>query len=902
MKISKKFVGLLLGVSCLAVVADTNIAHASFTPEQVPSMLLAADNKDVPSLEESLNSLKLQFSNSAVDKKSLNHVKEHTRALKQLISISQGYIANSALNVNPETETLEESFLLDSQNLEGLQTLIEAGANPYILFLHEKAINTIYENPDIMAYLIDSGVDFTLCGGLHNTFKLDTPKRQLQRFMRVDYRDGPSSKFQKENFAKSFGILVKAFPELKPDVNAAYSELSRSINNQMRNFVHYSNQCYLMAQLEEHGIISQEEAELILSHSNLHIPSGKTINPLDYRSEFYERYRLGYKDHTVHERDTIESIADRYQPYSTAPDTKSFTQEIIEYNQLDNDILPGQTIRMPIDPSANLITYKVPNNTTILDAIKKFQSQLFGGTGDLDKDIKAVLKLNGVGDIPDTLSDKLIRAPSTNDSQISIKIPLKNDFANTEQLNLPVEKDVTLVVIEGDTPHLIKTFKTASGLDFFRSGDDSDVIAVTERNMGKMDEDVLKLYLSANARNSEIIFSKSYGTNPNNDIRKNNTPAQMEDDYDCAPKLYDPAYIQYIDFYERNKTIHFYGAGNNHDTHPDLNISDPGSLSRGGVTVGAIHEQNGIKYIGGYSSVGVDICTGRLHNIDGEEVDGTSFSTPDMIDLYQDMAQAYGNDLTHEEIMTAAFYSTDLDIKDFEPHNTIKLNTQYNEASNNVSGELKEGAVDQLAWANFDINAAGIPHHPRIGAGVINPKEWIKNLEKMKTLKQLSHCDDEILTERVPLHDIEPEIIQENGKALYAYKIPIHLDMTLGKISMILPQEAFYRSKAAIVAPSGTKIDMPYLNQSIYSTFALSCEDANEGDYLTITTEKKFTDEAEIIVRGYERGSAIEAFRDYMLQNNLTQKPHTVYQTTDQTLQNLQTPALAVTHDLNTQP
>ena len=161
---------------------------------------------------------------------------------------------------------------------------------------------------------------------------------------------------------------------------------------------------------------------------------------------------------------------------------------------------------------------------------------------------------------------------------------------------------------------------------------------------------------------------------------------------------------------------------------------------------------------------------------------------------------------------------------------------------------------------------------------MIDIDKWKDNLDLIKSIKLATDNDSEMISQQTNFRDIEPEIVNENGKDLYVYKIPIDADMTLGKITLALPQEKGHHSTASIEGPSGTNQDMPYLNNSMFSTNILAYEDASEGEFITIKSEEKFTADADVIIRGHEAGNTIEAFRDYMVQNNLTKTPGTTYQ------------------------
>ena len=109
----------------------------------------------------------------------------------------------------------------------------------------------------------------------------------------------------------------------------------------------------------------------------------------------------------------------------------------------------------------------------------------------------------------------------------------------------------------------------------------------------------------------------------------------------------------------------------------------------------------------------------------GSPIQGTSFSTPTAAEYYHQIAESFSDSLTHEEIMIAALYSTDLDIQNVSMEKAdalgIKLNQEMIVETSGQSQSVKqsdkmlaEADIKRFPDTVFRTNDAGIPFHERM--------------------------------------------------------------------------------------------------------------------------------------------------------------------------------------------
>jgi hypothetical protein len=295
-----------------------------------------------------------------------------------------------------------------------------------------------------------------------------------------------------------------------------------------------------------------------------------------------------------------------------------------------------------------------------------------------------------------------------------------------------------------------------------------------------------------------------------------------------------------------------------------------------GVTIGAAHiDDGGQIYMSSYSSPGAAFLV-ETPDFYHAEIQGTSFSTPTAASYYKEIAESYGDELTHEEIIFAGLYSTNTDIYNMNhvkadeldqgnPANGGSQTTSYSAALNtNEKAEISADELTKFDKTVFRTNAAGIPYHERAGAGFLDVYQWKENLDAMKAMKSTFEHQPEFIKDK-----ISPLLLGESGKDgvdtefPYHYEVRIEHDMTLDKQTLYLDQVGL--NGLRITSPSGMESDFVGTASGYISTRAFSGEDVQEGDVLTIQSKQPLGELAEFTARGTADGSVIQAFREHQL-------------------------------------
>ena len=444
-------------------------------------------------------------------------------------------------------------------------------------------------------------------------------------------------------------------------------------------------------------------------------------------------------------------------------------------------------------------------------------------------------------------------------------------------LELPHQnKDLTLIVTEANKNiHADTTHRFAEALAQRLSPDhegDSDVLFVGDSSFEETNDLVLLTNIGAN----NLILSKSYAPDANSVYSNREFTVKTVTDW-----------VLNYNFHENNNTLQFVAAGNDFrhlysnasgkteilDSYKfaSINATAEGH-SNNSVIVGAAHVIDNVKYMSTYSSMGADFLM-ETPDFYGTKIKGTSFSTPTAAAYYHQVAESFGDVLTHDEIMFAALYSTDTDVynvnlADIENEkialpegvnvkNAIEIMQKNNEKT------LNSDAIDDFRLTVFRTNDAGIPFHERAGAGFLNVETWVENLKHMKTMKAYMEHEAEELKFKTQLNEpleLDPDISEDFN---YVYVIKAPTDMTLDKQTLFTDQRGL--NSIRMTSPSGMQVDFVGTATGYMSTRAFSGEDIKAGDVIIIESTEQLGELAEFSLRGYEDGNMMQAFRDHKL-------------------------------------
>lgn len=437
-------------------------------------------------------------------------------------------------------------------------------------------------------------------------------------------------------------------------------------------------------------------------------------------------------------------------------------------------------------------------------------------------------------------------------------VPVYDDFAHVKPLATPElarPAISTLIIAESaalgeNNDHLKITHDFARSYARALSGNANwqEILAYDETIWGSLYYDI-QPHLGKDANSEYLIFSQSYTNKPDYDESQG---IAVEDGDNFMAYRNNPALMD-------SGIIHFLAAGNNAITHPGQHIAMPEQLGGRAVIVGAVHENiDGERMLADYSSPGADILAPPIANHNGQFISGTSFAAPMMAALDKQMIDLYGGTLTPEEIMAAAFMSTDMNL--------------LQETFNRNTGEIIVHPV------TFETNGGGRPHNDRAGAGMIDPEKWQENLETMTKMKlSMQHAAD-FRVDTLNIGDQVPEVENQGLSYALKYTVTVPADMTLDRLSLIVPQQDGKEGSISITSPSGFTYSMPHARSAAVGTSAFALEDVRAGDKITITVVgEPLRKDASLVVRGYEDGNVIQTLRDHLLERGQIPQPNTAY-------------------------
>jgi hypothetical protein len=567
--------------------------------------------------------------------------------------------------------------------------------------------------------------------------------------------------------------------------------------------------------------------------------------------------------------DTLHTIAARFAHTMGTVSTNDAARMIAEQNDIKlnrrgeprQPLTVGAKILIPLPIDVEMGYVNPPAGATLVDAAKYFQ-RIFYKPGLTPEQIAAeIATLNGLD--PAKIGEVLALKPDQ-----GLMIPFANDSHNQLARLVPpvnaTNREVDLVVIEPADDHGRNTYRVATGTAYSINPhvDLSQFHSLSEMLPdfpGTGMSDAVRMLLSAenSAVRDRIVFSHSMAFKADEPVldrmRNGNGPD-------------NPSYENirlFLDRMDRAKPTIFSAAGNFWPKEGRYIQSQQALHSPHAVLIGAAgrYPVNVLGQKGGvmapYSTHGADVCA-PLPQFLKNQMEGTSFSTPLTAALYRQMAEWYGDRLSFEEIMAAALMTADRNVLDYVDVPGL--------------GRSPLMAPDKFATkpAEFRTNGGGLPNHERCGAGVINVERWQQALNTLLTLKDRPGMDAEGST--VTVHAGQPVLVsptKADGRTEYVYNVVVPSNMTLGKLTFMLPQYQGRHSEIVVRTPGGFEKHMPKSISDVISTFAFAYEDVKAGDVIEIRTTAPLAPSAGIMLRGHAPGNAIALLRHHLQANGI---------------------------------
>ncbi len=567
---------------------------------------------------------------------------------------------------------------------------------------------------------------------------------------------------------------------------------------------------------------------------NYPVDKGNSLNTFPDYTKYEPKASF---DYVVQQGDTLLSVAARLQPAlgGQHPGEKirsiallNGTADIDGYSR---GLQPGQTIKIPVDPSMEVVQHTVAPGENLQSLTEKYNMASNG-----PQTIRLVAAFNSLQN-PDAI----------NPGQV-LNIPIKNDAADLSVLEGPQTKgnhETTLYITEPYSDHHFATYGTAVQYaavvfpDYKSSG--LSIKPLNPDSGEDMSEVVDELIRKGGA--TDAVFSLSLSKRPNFDL--------------ISPEARDLE-KQALDYYKHHAPNALISAGNNfQENHEQYSVMAQIG-SRNAFVVGATQKaEDGSSYVAPYSSPGADFTSTPLIPFEGQKIHGTSFSAPTMATSAAQFNTWYGDRLSFEEIMYAGMLSTKIDIGDCQQEGTNECN------ANNIGGSV------------FITNGAGLPHHARAGAGEIDLNRWRDNLDRLTTLKQSQGLENKPITLEITRNDL----LNQKGPdkdGVYHYDVQVPADIMMGKIIA----EAGPLVKVQLESPGGYK---SYIGEAVKAgtfaaTSAFAFEDYKAGDTIRIASNRPLEGDFRLTMQGQEPDSALGGLRNTLQTEGLMLKPHSTYE------------------------
>lgn len=598
--------------------------------------------------------------------------------------------------------------------------------------------------------------------------------------------------------------------------------------------------------------------------------------------DFVDAVPGGPEPLTIKPGDTLKSIATRFSKIMGSSTIKDAVEKIASLNKItlikNKESVPlqaGDTILIPLPPENMIGAAVLKENSSLRQLAQGVKPYYYDQSMSIEDIARDLAKTNGIKtrNIDDATALK---------AGEKLAIGYFNDtYSHLAALKAPAEykgtRHVELLIIEdeppeakdsGKTPHIKETFRVAAstGYAINRAVDLSRfhiIRAFLMQYPALGTSDALRILMNAgdSPARDRFVFSHSMA------VKGESWESEDQRNKRSADNLEYESVRLMLDNIEKARPTIFTASGN---FWPDegryrqsfLATHSPHSVIIGAAGKYAVAPSKGgaAKVIAPYSSYGADVCS-PLPVALGKQMEGTSFATPLTAAIYRQLAEWYGDSLSFEEIMAAGLMSADRDIGD------------YTDAAQMTKRTWTHPEEIKTATAQYRTNGAGLPHHERCGAGIINVENWQKSLDKMMLLKKPGQ-DAEGTSTKLSAGSPSEIMTDANGKPTrYIYRIAVPASQTLGKITFLLPQNKNQHSDVVVRTPAGYEMLLPKSYTDVISTFALAYEDVQEGQFIEIHTGKPLAETAGIILRGNAPGNAIALLRDQLRMEGILPAP-----------------------------
>lgn len=595
---------------------------------------------------------------------------------------------------------------------------------------------------------------------------------------------------------------------------------------------------------------NKDEFSDIIEHLSLPASQYTILHDPDF-----DRFRL--RDHfeiAAKDGDTWLSLSEEFAKVAGYSSPEQAQQVIMEANSQMEHITAGAVIAIPVAEGLEVTAIDYTDLADKADEqnLEEVRQKLFAA------DILHVTLPDGT----DASSLKEIRQsgfalPAKTNDELEIEfVNVRDISARPSEQEYVNNTEMTLLVKEQDGFHHHATFSLAEEMSRNLDPDDDQnrIVAYNTPSVGMIWTGWNENDFDAWHQNPDVIYSLSMVSLFGNEIES----------------------YQHINAYEEQAT-HFAAAGNFHVEGRTVFYESAfvGHADKG-VVIGAAHlTENGQAYIADYSSGGVAFLA-PVHNTQGSFLTGTSFATPNAAASYKEIAEHFGDRLTHAEIMAAGLLATDLNIKNYEIPRPAGDATEVSTVAEPTDSEYAE-----LPNTKFEINAGGVAYHDRAGAGLMNVDRWFENCEKLAFIKA-SSCGYTEIDERVEIDHTGPSQMTDDG--WYEYHIEVPENMTLNNLTLHVGDKLYkdineYRDMR-LISPNGFVAELPATKYAeVVSTRALALEDVDAGDVLRLQTSVPLKEGAFMDIRGFEAGgNPVQALRDKVIAQDPNRTPLTSYE------------------------